>query len=218
DAIPKRVAPPEPKHPVEAPEAGEQVLRGAARAIAKNMDASLSIPTATTVRDMPAKLMFENRAIINQQLLARGSGKISFTHIIGWALVRAVQAHPDMNLNYKVVDNKPTVVTPEHINLGLAIDMNNKDGSRSLVVAAITETETMNFSEVLVAYRDLVPRPRLGKRPVRASQGVPPPVPSPGGTGTRHSVPRLTNGQGAIIGVGAMDYPAEFQGTSVDRL
>ena len=66
DAIPKRVAPPEPKHPVEAPEAGEQVLRGAARAIAKNMDASLSIPTATTVRDMPAKLMFENRAIINQ--------------------------------------------------------------------------------------------------------------------------------------------------------
>ena len=138
------------------------MLRGAARAIAKNMDASLSIPTATTVRDMPAKLMFENRAIINQQLLARGGGKISFTHIIGWALVRAVQAHPDMNLNYKVVDNKPTVVTPEHINLGLAIDMNNKDGSRSLVVAAIKETEKMNFSEFVDAYEDIVARARDG--------------------------------------------------------
>ena len=218
DAIPKRVAPPEPKHPVEAPEAGEQVLRGAARAIAKNMDASLSIPTATTVRDMPAKLMFENRAIINQQLLARGSGKISFTHIIGWALVRAVQAHPDMNLNYKVVDNKPTVVTPEHINLGLAIDMNNKDGSRSLVVAAIKETEKMNFSEFVDAYEDIVARARVGKLTMDDFQGVTISLTNPGGIGTRHSVPRLTNGQGAIIGVGAMDYPAEFQGTSVDRL
>ena len=87
------------------------------------MDISLEIPTATSVRDMPAKLMFENRAMVNETLRARGGGKISFTHIIGYALVQAVKAHPDMNNSYEVVDGKPTLVTPEHINLGLAIDL-----------------------------------------------------------------------------------------------
>ena len=216
--LPERVTPPAPKAPVEYPEPGEQVIRGAGRAIAKNMDDSLSIPTATTVRDMPAKLMFENRAVINQQLRARGGGKISFTHIIGWALVRAVQAHPDMNLNYKVVDGKPTVVTPEHINLGLAIDMMGKNGSRSLVVAAIKETESMNFAGFVDAYEDIVNRARVGKLTMDDFSGVTISLTNPGGIGTRHSVPRLTRSQGTIVGVGAMDYPAEFAGASDDRL
>lgn len=216
--IPPRVAPPAPKGPVDAPEPGETVLRGPAKAVAKNMDISLEIPTATSVRDMPAKLMFENRAVLNETLVARGGGKISFTHIIGYALIQAVKAHPDMNNNYAVVDGKPTLVTPEHINLGLAIDMQAKNGSRSLVVAAIKEAETLGFAEFIEKYEDIVVRARKGKLTMDDFSGVTISLTNPGGIGTRHSVPRLTKGQGAIIGVGSMDYPAEFAGASEDRL
>ena len=215
---PKRTAPPTPKQPVEAPEPGESPIKGAARAVVKNMDASLEIPTATSVRDMPAKLMFENRAMVNETLRARGGGKISFTHIIGYALVQAVKAHPDMNNSYEVVDGKPTLVTPEHINLGLAIDMVGKNGQRSLVVAAIKEAENMSFGEFVEKYEDVVHRGREGKLTMDDFTGVTISLTNPGGIGTRHSVPRLTKGQGAIIGVGSMDYPAEFAGASEDRL
>ena len=216
--IPERKAPPAPKDVVDAPEAGKSVIRGAAKAVVKNMDLSLEIPTATSVRDMPAKLMFENRTMINNTLRARGGGKISFTHIIGYALIRAVMAHPDMNNSYEVVDGKPTLVTPEHINLGLAIDMVGKNGTRSLVVAAIKESETLSFSQFVEKYEDIVDRARHGKLTMDDFSGVTISLTNPGGIGTRHSVPRLTKGQGAIIGVGSMDYPAEFAGASEDRL
>ena len=216
--IPERKAPPAPKDVVDAPEAGKSVIRGAAKAVVKNMDLSLEIPTATSVRDMPAKLMFENRTMINNTLRARGGGKISFTHIIGYALIRAVMAHPDMNNSYEVVDGKPTLVTPEHINLGLAIDMAGKNGTRSLVVAAIKESETLSFSQFVEKYEDIVDRARHGKLTMDDFSGVTISLTNPGGIGTRHSVPRLTKGQGAIIGVGSMDYPAEFAGASEDRL
>lgn len=127
-------------------------------------------------------------------------------------------AHPDMNNSYDVIDGKPTLIVPEHINLGLAIDLPQKDGSRALVVAAIKETEKMNFSEFLAAYEDIVARSRKGKLTMDDYQGVTVSLTNPGGIGTRHSVPRLTKGQGTIIGVGSMDYPAEFQGASEDRL
>ncbi|MBV7295073.1 multifunctional oxoglutarate decarboxylase/oxoglutarate dehydrogenase thiamine pyrophosphate-binding subunit/dihydrolipoyllysine-residue succinyltransferase subunit [Corynebacterium sp. TAE3-ERU12] len=203
---------------VAAPEASETQLKGIAKAIAKNMEASLEIPTATSVRDMPARLMFENRALINDQLARSRGGKISFTHIIGYAMVKAVMLHPDMNNRYEVKDGKPTIVTPEHINLGLAIDMPAKDGSRALVVAAIRECEKMSFAEFLEAYNDIINRARNGKLTGKDFSGVTISLTNPGGIGTRHSVPRLTGGQGAIIGVGSMDYPAEFSGASADRL
>ena len=215
---PKRTVPPAPKQPVEAPEPGKTTIKGAAKAVVKNMDISLEIPTATSVRDMSAKLMFENRAMVNETLRARGGGKISFTHIIGYALVQAVKAHPDMNNSYEVVDGKPTLVTPEHINLGLAIDMVGKNGQRSLVVAAIKEAENMTFGEFVEKYEDVVHRGREGKLTMDDFTGVTISLTNPGGIGTRHSVPRLTKGQGAIIGVGSMDYPAEFAGASEDRL
>ncbi|MBP2332984.1 multifunctional oxoglutarate decarboxylase/oxoglutarate dehydrogenase thiamine pyrophosphate-binding subunit/dihydrolipoyllysine-residue succinyltransferase subunit [Corynebacterium freneyi] len=202
----------------EAPEAGKTALRGIGKAIAKNMDISLEVPTATSVRDMPARLMFENRTLVNDQLKRTRGGKISFTHIIGYAMIKAVMAHPDMNNSYDVVDGKPTLVVPEHINLGLAIDMQNKDGSRALVVAAIRECETLSFKEFVDAYEDIVVRARNGKLTGKDFSGVTISLTNPGGIGTRHSVPRLTKGQGAIIGVGSMDYPAEFAGASADRL
>ncbi|QGU04288.1 multifunctional oxoglutarate decarboxylase/oxoglutarate dehydrogenase thiamine pyrophosphate-binding subunit/dihydrolipoyllysine-residue succinyltransferase subunit [Corynebacterium comes] len=200
------------------PEPGAKALRGMFKAIAKNMDESLEVPTATSVRDMPVKLMFENRAMVNDHLARTRGGKISFTHIIGFAMAKAIQAHPDMNVSYDVVDGKPSVVTPDHINIGLAIDLPQKDGSRALVVAAIKETEDMSFDEFVEAYEDIVSRSRVGKLTLDDYQGVTVSLTNPGGIGTRHSVPRLTKGQGTIIGVGSMDYPAEFAGASEDRL
>lgn len=202
----------------DLPAAGSKPLKGIYKAIAKNMDESLEIPTATSVRDMPVKLMFENRAIINEHLKRTHGGKVSFTHLIGYALVKAVMAHPSLNANYSVENGKPTVHQPEHINLGLAIDLTQKDGSRALVVAAIKECESLSFTEFVAKYEDIVRRSRVGKLTMDDYSGVTISLTNPGGIGTRHSVPRLTKGQGAIIGVGSMDYPAEFAGASTDRL
>lgn len=200
------------------PGQSETRLKGSLKAIAKNMTESLTIPTATTVRDMPARLMFENRAIINAHLKATGKGKVSFTHIIGYTLVKATQVHPAMNVRYEELNGKPTVVMPEHINLGLAIDLPQKDGSRVLVQAAIKECERLDFREFVDAYEDIVRRARDGKLTLEDFQGITIALTNPGGIGTRHSIARLAQGMGAIIGVGAMNYPAEYAGTSAERL
>jgi len=195
-----------------------KVLRGAAAAVAKNMSASLAIPTATSVRAIPAKLMFDNRIVINNHLARTRGGKISFTHLLGYAIVQAVKAFPNMNRHFAEIDGKPNAVTPAHTNLGLAIDLPGKDGSRSLVVAAIKNTDTHNFTQFYSAYEDIVRRARDGKLTAEDFSGVTISLTNPGGIGTVHSVPRLMNGQGAIIGAGAMEYPAEFQGASDERL
>ena len=216
--LPKPKASPLDKIAQVEVEPGEFQLKGAFRAIAKNMNESLEVPTATTVRDMPVKLMFENRSLINDHLKRTRGGKVSFTHILGYAIVLATKLHPDMNKNYKEDGNKSFAVQPEHVNLGLAIDLPGKNGSRSLVVAAIKECETKSFSEFVDAYEDIVARARDGKLTMDDFSGVTIQLTNPGGIGTRHSIPRLTKGQGTIVGVGAMDYPAEFAGASEDRL
>ncbi|GCE39873.1 Dihydrolipoamide succinyltransferase component (E2) of 2-oxoglutarate dehydrogenase complex [Rhodococcus wratislaviensis] len=202
-----------------APAADEsKVLRGAAAAVAKNMSASLAIPTATSVRAIPAKLMFDNRIVINNHLARTRGGKISFTHLLGYAIVQAVKAFPNMNRHFAEIDGKPNAVTPAHTNLGLAIDLPGKDGNRSLVVAAIKNTDTHNFTQFYSAYEDIVRRARDGKLTAEDFSGVTISLTNPGGIGTVHSVPRLMNGQGAIIGAGAMEYPAEFQGSSDEKI
>ncbi|WP_068163467.1 multifunctional oxoglutarate decarboxylase/oxoglutarate dehydrogenase thiamine pyrophosphate-binding subunit/dihydrolipoyllysine-residue succinyltransferase subunit, partial [Rhodococcus phenolicus] len=195
-----------------------KVLRGAAAAVAKNMNASLSIPTATSVRAIPAKLMFDNRIVINNHLARTRGGKVSFTHLLGYALIQAIKAFPNMNNHYAEIDGKPNLVTPAHTNLGLAIDLPGKNGQRSLVVAAIKNCETMNFAQFYSAYEDIVRRARDGKLTGEDFSGVTISLTNPGGIGTVHSVPRLMAGQGAIIGAGAMEYPAEFQGASDERI
>ncbi|GAA4666955.1 multifunctional oxoglutarate decarboxylase/oxoglutarate dehydrogenase thiamine pyrophosphate-binding subunit/dihydrolipoyllysine-residue succinyltransferase subunit [Amycolatopsis dongchuanensis] len=193
-------------------------LRGAAAAIAKNMDASLSVPTATSVRAVPAKLMADNRIVINNHLKRTRGGKISFTHLIGYAMVRALRDFPNMNRHYELIDGKPFAVTPEHVNLGLAIDMKGKDGARTLVVASIKNTENMSFLQFWQAYEDIVKKARNNKLTADDFSGTTISLTNPGGIGTNHSVPRLQAGQGAIIGVGAMQYPAHFEGTSEKTL
>jgi len=194
------------------------VLRGAAAAVVKNMSASLDVPTATSVRAIPAKLLIDNRIVINNQLKRTRGGKISFTHLLGYALVQAVKRFPNMNRHYTEVDGKPNAVTPAHTNLGLAIDLQGKDGKRSLVVAGIKRCEELRFAEFVSAYEDIVRRARDGKLTAEDFGGVTISLTNPGTIGTVHSVPRLMAGQGAIIGVGAMEYPAEFQGASEERI
>ncbi|MGC5360935.1 multifunctional oxoglutarate decarboxylase/oxoglutarate dehydrogenase thiamine pyrophosphate-binding subunit/dihydrolipoyllysine-residue succinyltransferase subunit [Streptomyces sp. DT24] len=203
----------------EAPAGPEYVtLRGPSAAVAKNMNASLELPTATSVRAVPVKLLFDNRIVINNHLKRARGGKISFTHLIGYAMVQALKAMPGMNHSFALKDGKPTLVKPEHVNLGLAIDLVKPNGDRQLVVAAIKKAETLNFFEFWQAYEDIVRRARNGKLGMDDFTGVTASLTNPGGIGTVHSVPRLMPGQGLIVGVGAMDYPAEFQGTSQDTL
>lgn len=207
------------KDAASAPAGDEkQVLRGAAAAVVKNMNASLEVPTATSVRAIPAKLMIDNRVVINNHLKRTRGGKISFTHLLGYAIVQAVKSFPNMNRHFAEIDGKPNAVTPAHTNLGLAIDLQGKNGSRSLVVAAIKGCETMKFGQFIAAYEDIVRRARDGKLTAEDFSGVTISLTNPGTLGTVHSVPRLMSGQGAIIGAGAMEYPAEFQGASEQRI
>ena len=214
--------------PREAPRAAEPKaveedtitpIRGAAARVVTNMDASLAMPTATSVRALPAKLLIDNRIVINNHLKRSRGGKVSFTHLIGYAMVRALAAMPEMNVGYQTDEKgKPQLVQPAHVNLGIAIDLQKDDGSRQLLVPSIKGTETMDFFQFWTAYEDVVKKARNGKLTVEDFKGTTVSLTNPGGIGTVHSVPRLMPGQGAIIGVGSLDYPAEWQGASQEIL
>jgi multifunctional 2-oxoglutarate metabolism enzyme len=215
-------APPTPPASPEAPpaDAAEHVvrLRGAAARTAANMEASLTVPTATSVRAVPAKLLIDNRIVINNHLARGRGGKISFTHLIGYAVVRALATVPEMNFSFAEVDGKPTLVQPDHVNLGLAIDMRKDDGTRQLLVPSIKNAETLDFGQFWMAYEDLIRKARSWKLAVDDFAGTTISLTNPGTIGTEHSVPRLMAGQGCIVGVGAMEYPAAFQGASDETM
>ena len=194
------------------------ILKGMSKTLAANMDASLSIPTATSVRAIPAKLLIDNRIVINSHLGRTRGGKVSFTHMIGYAIIRALKEFPSQNVYYEEVEGKPASVSPANINFGLAIDIPKPDGSRALLVPNIKKSQRLNFAEYLNAYEDLVKRARDSKLTAEDFSGTTVSLTNPGGIGTVHSVPRLTKGQGCIVGAGALDYPAEFQGMSEEHL
>jgi multifunctional 2-oxoglutarate metabolism enzyme len=191
-----------------------QVIAGSAARILENMDTSLSIPVATSQRTMPVKLLEENRIIINQQLKIRNEKKISFTHLISWAIIKAVKEIPAMNNAFTVINGKPHIIKRQHINLGLAIDIEKKDGSRSLIVPNIKHTESKTFKEFVNAYEDIVSRTRKGTIDPSEFVGTTVTLTNPGTIGTVTSVPRLMVGQGAIFATGAIQYPAEYQAMS----
>ncbi len=195
-----------------------QRLRGPAARVVTNMESSLEVPTATSVRAVPAKLMVDNRIVINNHLARGRGGKVSFTHLIGYAMVEALAEMPAMNTAYTQLDGKPAVLTPAHVNLGIAIDMSKPDGTRQLLVPAVKKADTLDFAQFWAAYEDVVRRARQNKLGVDDFAGTTVSLTNPGTIGTVHSVPRLMAGQGAIIGVGAMEYPAEFQGASEERI
>ena len=182
------------------------------------MEASLAVPTATSVRAVPAKLLMDNRTVINNHLARGRGGKVSFTHLIGFAVVRALADVPAMNNAYTEVDGKPAVVHNPEINLGLAIDLAKADGSRQLLVPSIKSAQHMDFATFWATYEDLVRKARSGKLQVSDFQGTTISLTNPGTIGTQLSVARLMAGQGCIVGVGAMEYPAEWQGASAEAL
>ncbi len=190
------------------------LLKGPAARTVTNMEASLAVPTATSVRSIPATLLVDNRLIINEHLARNQGGKVSFTHLIAYALVKALRAMPEMNVTYSLADGKPAATQHTAINLGIAIDLTKADGTRQLLVPCIKQAEKMDFAKFWVAYEDLVRRSRSNKLSADDFVGTTVSLTNPGGIGTVHSVPRLMNGQAAIIGVGALEYPAEFQGAA----
>ena len=186
-------------------------LRGPAARVVENMEASLDVPTATSVRTIPAKLIMDNRVVINNHLARTRGGKVSFTHLIGFAIVEALAQFPSMNVAYAQEDGKPAVYTPPHVNFGLAIDLAKADGARQLLVPNIKNADQMDFAQFWHAYDDVIKKARTGALQPQDFQGTTITLTNPGTLGTVHSVPRLMPGQGAIIGVGSMDYPAEYQ-------
>jgi 2-oxoglutarate dehydrogenase E1 component len=185
-------------------------LKGVAARIAENMEASLGIPTATSVRTVPAKLLEENRRIVNRYLADRG-GKISFTHLIGWAILKALEARPAMKASYTEVDGVPHIVQHKTVNFGLAVDIEKSEGERVLYVPNIKEANSLDFAGFWTAYEETIRKIRSNKLAPDDFAGTTITLTNPGTVGTRLSVPRLMPNQGLIVGVGAIAYPSEYE-------
>ena len=195
-------------------------IRGVGAAIVTNMEKSLSVPTATSFRNVPARLLEVNRKQINDYRSRHGMSKVSFTHIIAYAIVRAIaDAVPNMKNGYATDSaGKPLLVRNPHVNVGLAVDVDKGDGSRNLVVPVLRDADTLDFSGFLVAYDEIIRKVKANKLTIADFQGANVSITNPGTIGTVQSVPRLMPGQGVIVGVGSIDYPAEFQGTDETNL
>jgi multifunctional 2-oxoglutarate metabolism enzyme len=204
---------------VESAVAAESMpIRGAALKIVENMEASLAVPTATSNRRVPVKLLDENRRVINEHLQERGRSKVSYTHLIAWAIVRALDEFPQLNDGFAEAEGKPARLRRESVNLGIAIDLAKKDGTRTLLVPNIKSANHLTFSQFIEAYNDVVKRAREGKLQIPDFQGTTISLTNPGTLGTVASTPRLMAGQSLIIATGAIEYPAEYQAMAPEAL
>ncbi len=193
-------------------------LRGARARVVENMEASLTVPTATSVRTVPAKLLEVNRSILNNHLGRTGRGKVSFTHLIAYAVVRALDEFPNLSSAFEEHEGKPTIVRHAHVNLGLAVDLERKDGTRTLVVPNIKGADALEFAGFWEAYEALIEKVRGGQVSPDDFVGTTGTITNPGMIGTIHSVPRLMPGQGFILGVGSIGFPTEYEGSDPQML
>ncbi len=193
-------------------------IRGSALKIVENMEASLSVPTATSQRRVPVKLLDENRRIINKYLAENDRGKASYTHLIAWAIMRALDEFPQLNDGYMTTEDGPARLRRRSVNLGIAVDLEKKDGTRTLLVPNIKNANSLRFSEFLKTYDDVVSRARVGKLQISDFQGTTISLTNPGTLGTVASTPRLMAGQSLIIATGAIEYPAEYQAMAPEAL
>jgi 2-oxoglutarate dehydrogenase E1 component len=212
---PAAPAPPPPLSPPAstpaAAAAGEEPIRGAGARIVENMERSLAIPTATSARDAPVRLLEENRRILNQVLTERGAGKISFTHLIAWAVLQGLKLHPAMTASFREIDGTPHRVIGEQVNLGLAVDVERKNGTRTLLVPNVKAADRLEFAEFFDAYNAVIEKVRKGTVEPDDFVGTTVTLTNPGMIGTVHSIPRLMEGQGLIVATGAIGYPAEYR-------
>jgi 2-oxoglutarate decarboxylase len=196
-----------------------QPIKGPAAKLVANMNASLTVPTATTFRELPVAVLEERRRRLNEALQAAGrTEKISFTHLIAYAIVQATRQQPVMGHTLAMIEGVPHRVQPEGISLGLAVDVQRKDGSRGLVVPVIKRAETLDFAAFHAAYEALVEKARANRLMPDDFTGATISLTNPGGLGTVASVPRLMSEQGSIIAVGAIGYPAEFSRLPEERV
>jgi len=207
----------EPEAPaIPVPEGSDiKAVRGPAAKIVENMEASLEVPTATSVRTVPVKLLAENRVLINDYQRYVGGDKVSYTHIIAYAIVQAIKAFPGMNTIFRRENGTLQRVSPKHVNLGLAIDMERR-GKRTLLVPNVKAADTMNFAQFLGIYNDLIRRARGNKLDLPDFRETTATLTNPGMIGTVLSVPRLLQGKGVIIGVGSIGYPPEYNALPPD--
>ena len=199
------VVAPEPAAPAPTP------LHGPAARLVENMERSLRVPTATSVRTINVKLLEENRRLLNEHLADAVGGKVSYTHFLAWAIVQALVAMPGMRTIYAEIDGAPHKLQPEHINLGLAVDVKRRDGSRGLVVPSVKRAQTLEFAAFFAAYNDLIRRAQTNALTTDDFADTTATLTNPGMLGTTQSVPRLMTGQSLIVGAGAIDFPAEYQ-------
>src|SRR5262245_64537724 len=218
-APPAPTAAPQPAPaPIETT-TGERIpIRGPALKIVENMESSLAVPTATSARQIQIKVLDENRRWVNRHLEAQGGGKTSYTHFIAWAMVKALEKYAQMNDSYEEVDGAAYRARRPDVNLGVAVDVQKKDGTRSLLVPNIKGANRMNFKRFVDAYQDVVKRARDGKLQVSDFQGTTISLTNPGTIGTAASTPRLMAGQGAIIATGAIEYPPEYAAMTEEAL
>lgn len=188
-----------------------QPIRGGAMRVVENMEASLSVPTASSVRTVPVRTLEENRRLLNKHRDATGGTKISFTHVIAWAILRALDSFPRLNDAYAELDGQAHRIQRDSVRLGLAVDVQKKDGSRTLLVPNLKDAQKLDFADFLKAYDDLVSRARKGTISPDDFMGTTISLTNPGTVGTTSSAPRLMPGQGVILATGALDYPAEYR-------
>ncbi|MCW2961089.1 MAG: 2-oxoglutarate dehydrogenase, subunit [Thermoleophilia bacterium] len=198
---------PDDAKPMKGPDAG----------LVKNMTASLAVPTATTIRTIAVATLDAKRRELNAKLAGQGR-KLSFTHLVAWALVEGWQQVPVMGHVFQEINGRPYRIPHEHVNFGLAVDVEKPDGSRGLMVPCVQQADTLGPKGFFDAYDALVAKSRTGKLGLEDMLGTTLTLTNPGGLGTVASVPRLMNGQGAIIATGAINFPVEFQHLSKERL
>ncbi len=216
---PAAAATPRPAPAAAEPTVGERTqIRGPALKIVENMESSLRVPTATSARQIQIKVLDENRRWVNRHLESQGRGKTSYTHFIAWAMIKALEKYPQMNDGYEEVDGASYRLRRQDVNLGVAVDVQKKDGTRSLLVPNIKGANRMNFKQFVDAYQDVVKRARDGKLQVSDFQGTTISLTNPGTIGTVSSTPRLMAGQGAIIATGAIEYPPEYSAMTDEAL
>jgi 2-oxoglutarate decarboxylase len=191
---------------VELPE-GAQKIKGGGAALARYMDESRSIPTATSFRTLAVSALDARR----KQLKDSGQ-KVSFTHLIAYAIAKAATDEmPVMAHHFVASGGTPYRVDGGQVNLGLAVDVEKKDGSRTLMVPVIRDAGRLDFRQFLDAYNGLVEKARTNTLSADDLTGGNVSLTNPGGIGTVASVPRLMVGQGTIVATGSISYPVGLE-------